>query len=417
MKVQVIRSAKTPSPIAHYCQGVLAGDTLYAAGQIASDYRTGVPPEARQDSAFPYYGSDIQNQARYVLQNLRSVFEEAGCSLKDVVKSQVFMTDLNDFYYFDHVWKEFFPSPPPRTTVQVSGLLVPGCRVEIDLTGVLPSAEKRVIKGATTPAPMAHYCQGVMVGDTLYAAGQIASDYRTGVPPEACQDPSFPFYGSDIQKQTKYVLENIQAVYRATGCEFEDTVKAQVFLTDLDDFFYFDQVWKQFFPSPPPRTTVQISKLLVPRCRVEIDLTAVHKRTKRTVVSGSRTPTPMAHYCQGVMLGETLYAAGQIASDYKTGVPPEATQDPTFPYYGSTIQKQTRYILENIRAVYQAAGLDLKDTVKSQVFMTDLNDFYYFDQVWKEFFPSPPPRTTVQVSRLLVPGCKIEIDLSAVKSH
>ncbi|MDQ5848085.1 MAG: RidA family protein, partial [Pseudomonadota bacterium] len=70
--------------------------------------------------------------------NLRSVFQAAGCDLKDVVKSQVFITDLDDFYYFDQVWKEFFPSPPPRTTLQVSGLLVPGCRIEIDLTAVLP---------------------------------------------------------------------------------------------------------------------------------------------------------------------------------------------------------------------------------------------------------------------------------------
>ncbi len=117
---------------------VTAGDTVYAAGQIASDYRTGVPPEARQDPAFPYYGSDIQKQARYVLGNLRSVFKAAGCDLKDVVKSQVFVTDLNDFPSFDEAWKEVFPSPPPRTTVQVSALAVPGCRVEIDLTAVLP---------------------------------------------------------------------------------------------------------------------------------------------------------------------------------------------------------------------------------------------------------------------------------------
>ena len=138
MKREVIATPGAPAPMAHYCQGVLAGDTLYAAGQIASDYKTGVPPAACQDPAFPYYGSNIQRQARYILENLRSVFEAGGCTLKDVVKSQVFLTDLNDFYYFDQVWKEFFPSPPPRTTVQVSGLLVPGCRIEIDLTAVLP---------------------------------------------------------------------------------------------------------------------------------------------------------------------------------------------------------------------------------------------------------------------------------------
>jgi enamine deaminase RidA (YjgF/YER057c/UK114 family) len=90
--------------MAHYSHGVLAGDTLYAAGQLASHRLAGVADEARQDPAFPYYGSDIQKQTRYVLTNLARVFEAAGCSLADVVKSQVFLTDLNDFYYFDQIW-------------------------------------------------------------------------------------------------------------------------------------------------------------------------------------------------------------------------------------------------------------------------------------------------------------------------
>jgi reactive intermediate/imine deaminase len=275
MKREVLVGADTPTPMAHYCQGILAGDTVYAAGQIASDYKTGVPPEARQDPAFPYYGSDIQKQTRYILHNLRSVLQTAGCDLKDVVKSQVFLTDLNDFYPFDQVWKEFYPSPPPRTTVQVSGLLVPGARVEIDLWGVRPDVKRQVITGKGTPTPMAHYCQGILAGDTVYAAGQIASDYKTGVPPEARQDPAFPYYGSDIQKQTRYILNNLRSVFQAAGCDLNDVVKSQVFLTDLNDFYYFDQVWKEFFPTPPPRTTVQVSGLLVPGCKVEIDLTAV----------------------------------------------------------------------------------------------------------------------------------------------
>src|SRR5207248_8535002 len=225
-------------------------------------------------------------------------------------------------FHVDQVWKEFFPSPPPRTTVQVSGLLVPGCKVEIDLWGVRPSVKKEPITGKSTPTPMAHYSQGVLVGDTLYAAGQIASDYKTGVPSEARQDPAFPYCGSDIQKQARYVLTNLRSVFQAAGCDLEDVVKSQVFLTDLNDFYYFDQVWKEFFPSPPPRTTVQVSGLLVPGCRVEIDLTAVVPSMKRSVITGAETPKPMAHYCQGVLAGDTLYAAGQIASDYKTGAAP-----------------------------------------------------------------------------------------------
>jgi enamine deaminase RidA (YjgF/YER057c/UK114 family) len=226
---------------------------MYAAGQIASDYRTGVPT-----------GSDLRKQTRYVLDNIRGVLRAAGCDLEDVVKSQVFVTDLNNLLSFDEAWKEFFPSPPPRTTMQVSGLLVPGCRIEIDVTAVLPGVARRGINPGA-----------FLAGETLYAAGQIAADSRGRVAPAARQDPAFPYYGSDIQKQTRYVLGNLRSVFQAAGCDLKDVVKSQVFLTDLQDFYYFDQVWKEFFPSPPPRTTVQVSGLLVPGCRVEIDLTAV----------------------------------------------------------------------------------------------------------------------------------------------
>lgn len=132
---------------------------------------------------------------------------------------------------------------------------------------------------------------------------------------------------------------------------------------------------------------------------------------KREVISDGGAPTPLAHYCQGVVVGDHVYVAGQIASDYRTGVAPEARVEPAFPYYGSDIQRQTRYILENLRKTFRAAGADLENVVKAQIFLTDLRDFFYSDQVWKEFFPSPPPRTTVGVTGLLVPGCKIEIDL------
>ena len=272
-----------------------------------------------------------------------------------------------------------------------------------------------VISDSGAPTPMAHYCQGVVVGDHVYAAGQIASDYRTGVPPDARVDEAFPYYGSNIQRQTRYVLENLRKTFRTAGTDLENVVKAQVFLTDLNDFFYFDQVWKEFFPAPPPRTTVGVTGLLVPGCKVEIDLVAVKSGIKHTVISDSGAPTPMAHYCQGVVVGDHVYAAGQIASDYRTGVPPDARVDEAFPYYGSNIQRQTRYVLENLRKTFRTAGTDLENVVKAQVFLTDLNDFFYFDQVWKEFFPAPPPRTTVGVTGLLVPGCKVEIDLVAVK--
>ena len=62
----------------------------------------------------------------------------AGTSFENVVKAQVFLTDLMNFNGFDEVWREFFPTPPPRTTVGTTGLLVRDARVEIDLVATMP---------------------------------------------------------------------------------------------------------------------------------------------------------------------------------------------------------------------------------------------------------------------------------------
>ena len=149
---------------------------------------------------------------------------------------------------------------------------------------------------------------------------------------------------------------------------------------------------------------VQVGGLLVPGCRVEIDLIALEK-------GGRHLPLE-----QGTLAGETLYAGGRSAASTEGTLAAAARPHPAFPYYASDIERQTRYVLESLRATYRAAGWKLAETVKAQVFLTDLKDFYYFDQVWKEFFPAPPPRTTVQVSALPVAGCRVGVDLTAVKT-
>ena len=263
-----------PQPLANYTPAARAGHLVFAAGQLASDFKTGVPREARVDPAFPYYGSTIKRQARYVLENLAKTFKAAGTSLERVVKAQVFLTDLRDFFAFDEVWREFFPTPPPRTTVGTTGLLVKDTLVEVDLIAALPSARLERIAVTDIPRPLAHYTPATRAGDLVFAAGQIASDYKTGVPSEARVDPAFPFYGSDIKRQTRYVLENLAKTFKAAGTSLDQVVKAQVFHTELANFAEFDEVWKEFFPTPPPRTTVGTTGLLVPGTLVEIDLVA-----------------------------------------------------------------------------------------------------------------------------------------------
>ena len=412
MKIETVRS-DAPRPLAHYNEAVRCGPWVFAAGQIASDYKTGVPAEARRKPGFPYYGSDIKLQTRYILNNLKKTFAAAGSAFENVVKAQVFLTDLQNFNGFDEIWRDFFANPPPRTTVGTTGLLVPGTLVEIDLIGYAGGGggAHKVIK-SDAPQPLANYSEAIVAGDLIFAAGQLASDFKIGVPPNAMKRPGFPFYGSNIKKQTYYILENLKKTFESAGGSLDTVFKAQVFLQDLADFNDFDEVWKQYFKVPPARTTIGTTGLLVEGTLVEIDLIGhVAKAATGKQLVKSNAPQPLANYSEAFRVGDFVFAAGQLASDFSTGIAKDAQVDPAFPYYGSTIKKQTRYILNNIKNTLEAGGSALDHVIKAQVFLTNLDDFWAFDEVWKEFFPSPPPRTTIGTSGLLVEGARVEIDV------
>ena len=416
MRVEAVKS-DIPQPLANYTEAFCAGGLVFAAGQLPTDFKTGIPPEARTDPAFPYYGSDIKKRTHYVLKNLAKTFEAAGSSLDHIVKAQVFLEDLNDFNAFDEVWKKYFRTPPARTTVGTSGLLVKDAMIEIDLIGYRPDELDCIPVTSDAPQPLANYTEAYRVGGLVFAAGQLPSDFRTGIPAEARTDPAFPYYGSDIKKRTRYVLENLAGTFEAAGSSLDHVVKAQVFLEDLDEFDAFDEVWKEYFSTPPARTTVGTSGLLVKDAMIEIDLIGYVPGELDCAAVKSDAPRPLANYTEAYRLGDYVFAAGQLPSDFRTGIPAEARTDPAFPYYGSDIKKRTRYVLDNLTRTFTAAGSSLDEVIKAQVFLEDLNDFNGFDEVWKEYFPTPPARTTVGTTALLVKDAMIEIDLiGAVRS-
>ena len=390
-----------------------AGDLVFASGLIASEEGHGLARAARIDPAFPYYGSAIKCQTRYVLQKLADVFAAAGTSLQHAVKAHVFHTDLRNFDAFDEVWREFFPARPPcRATVAMGGLPVPGCVVAIDLIAALPDAAIQLFSSSAPRAPV-NYSEAIAAGDLVFAAGLMASDYKTGVPTEARVDPAFPYYGSEIKRQTRYILDHFKTVFAAAGTSLDHVVKAHVYLKNLHDFNGYDEIWKEFFPSPPPRTTVGVPDLLVRDALVEIDLVAARPSARCEFISVPDIPKPLANYAPALRVGNLVFAAGALATDFATGIAPEARVDPAFPYYGSAIKRETRYILENLRKTFRAAGTSLDRVVKAQVFLTNLGDYNGFDEVWSEFFPISPPRTVARTTGLLIKGNLIEIDFIA----
>ena len=122
------------------------------------------------------------------------------------------------------------------------------------------------------------------------------------------------------------------------------------------------------------------------------------------VVSTPNAPAAIGPYSQAIMAGDTLYLAGQIAIDPATG---ELTP--------GTIEEETTLVLENLRAVLEAADMSLANVVSTTVFMADLDEFGAMNAVYATFFPeNPPARATVQAARL-PRDVKIEIAAIAVR--
>jgi len=127
MKKQVIATKNAPAAVGPYSQGVVAGKILFTAGQIAIDPATGKIVEG-----------DIAAQTRQVMLNLQAILTTAGASLDDVVKTTVFLQDMDHFPVMNGVYAQFFVGEPPaRSTVQVSRLPL-GALVEIEAIALLP---------------------------------------------------------------------------------------------------------------------------------------------------------------------------------------------------------------------------------------------------------------------------------------
>ena len=122
--MKVVSTAKAPAAIGPYSQALDLGNMVFVSGQIPVDPATGLMAD------------NIADQARQSLANLKAILAEAGLTMKDVVKTVVFLADLNDFAAVNEVYAQAFEAPyPARSCVQVADI-PKGARVEIECIAV-----------------------------------------------------------------------------------------------------------------------------------------------------------------------------------------------------------------------------------------------------------------------------------------
>lgn len=124
---------------------------------------------------------------------------------------------------------------------------------------------------------------------------------------------------------------------------------------------------------------------------------------KAKAVDTEKAPRAIGPYSQAKVVGKFVFTSGQIPINPKTNE-----------LVTGSIEAQARQVLENLKAVLEAAGSSLDDAVKVTVYLADMNDFAKMNEVYAQYFKNKPARSTVQVARL-PKDVGIEMDVIALK--
>lgn len=418
MSVQPLLPVEIPKGKILYAQGVRAGRWVFATGHLATDFQNGLAP-AVLSARLPRYGKPkTQREAQLIFDHLKAVLAAGGTELRNVVR-------LDQYY---PTWKAVDPYHvvrratfgdyiPPSTSVLQKRLLFPEAEIEVQMMAILPQGPFAVTPlrpGDVTVPPTSGFTPVITAGDYVFVAGQMATD-ASGIPEEARTHTGQLWGGTQIKRETEYIIRRrLEPALQAAKSSLAGVVKAQIYMSNVDDFPGFNEVWSRYFPKDPPVTT------LVPtqgfgrlEGTIEINVIALTDgaRTRREIVA-TDVFTGYDNQSVAIKAGDLLLISGLMAID-ESGLVPEAEVDPRQPHFGSSIQAQMERILDGASRICRAAGTSLENAVRIQQFHTDLSDFYGAYQVWQRHLPGHPlPFSAVEVpSPMPVPGATVILDL------
>ena len=444
--IQAIWPEGTPKPLMPYSPAVRAGDWLFVAGQLASDFTTGLAPEVTQGN--PNLINKMGAESKFLLNNIAKTVEAAGGQIDEhaVRIFQWMVSEDLTLEAFDagETWPGLSITPylearnehltdprPASTALSVAGLLVKDTTVEVDLICRLDDAVSIGIPVPEgVPGPLAGYSPAVVRGDYVFLAGEIPTDFigdfgrsdhwgkPSSIATQARTNP-YMWYGSDIEAQTDFVLWKLSKIAEAAGTTLAKTIKADVYIAHPSDFEGMDKIWRKWFPeNPPARVVVPYMGFGGRDSRVEIALQLLSADSELTIetIYTPDAPTPLGHEPQAVKCGDLLYFSTQMAFDSSGELAEGMARNPNFPFYGAPARDQVRYMLKNVAAIATAAGTDVENIVRRVCFHDDFSYFQEAIDEWSAHFPGvKPASSTIGLvdGPLVVPGAKVLLDLIA----
>lgn len=153
----------------------------------------------------------------------------------------------------------------------LSGLAIVICLALVSwfllpISNASDKSKKKLVETETAPKAIGPYSQAIIANGFVYVSGQIGRSLETGTLVEG-----------GVEAETKQVLKNLEAVLKASGSDFDNVVKTNIFLADINDFDKVNEIYGSYLKAPyPTRSTVQVAK--IPRnAKIEIEMIALVK--------------------------------------------------------------------------------------------------------------------------------------------
>ncbi len=405
MKMQLICPADHAGGASSGTQAVRAGNLIFVGGQMSLDEHGRV------------VGSDITTQAKNAFESLKRVLAEAGASMADVVKHNVYLhcdgdqAIVTDFMNeLDAVRLTYFSAPGPTTTETFVNLDREGALILVDAWAIV-GEEKQLLSPPDhwswdKQLPFSH---GWKVGNLIFVGGQRSLGPRgqqLGV--------------GDIEVQTDHAFRNLDTMLRAAGGDRHSLMRQNTYFRFFGQGREVTSYWEKMtnvrrrYMSVPSAAGAGLRITGFPNSDELIQVEGIgmlgEKKQRLQPDNHWDWSIPNTQFTQGWKIGNLAFIGGQISADNKAQA------------VGHDIETQTRNVFNFIRAVLAEGGLDESDVAKLYIYYYAPGDWQQvaaatatIAAVQREFYPEPGPcATAIRVSGFAFENLLIEIEALAV---
>ncbi|MBV8132720.1 MAG: hypothetical protein JO282_09475 [Alphaproteobacteria bacterium] len=401
-----------------YAFAVKTGPWIFLTGHEAFDFDAGVTEAVAGPTGFPLFGRPRwRREGDFILQRIQRILQEFGSDLSHGVRlDQYYPTPAAVDPYHLARRAAFGDYIPPSTSVVMERCFGAESGISTSLIATVPSPEYEIHKvypEDVTASASSGFVPAIICNDFVFVAGQMASGREHGLDPRAHVPEHTLWGGTEIRKQTEFIIqERLKPALEAAGSSLARSVKAQVYIRNVENFPDFVDVWSQHFRNIPCALTVVPTKgFAMVGGIIEINLIALtHDANREKEVVSADIPE-MAAYGPCVKVGEFLLPSGLMAIGRDGHVAGKAIS-PGFSGLSHGGYTQAAAIHDYAEALCMAAGTSLSKVLRAQYFVSDPTAFPGIAMAWaSRFGPQPLPFACIQTPpEMPAPGMTLIAD-------